>query len=113
MTSFHIDTLGKPAREFDVVVSGPTGSALPVRCYQTKTGKLQAEYTAREVGPHHVEVLQQARALNGSPFVCEAFDPDNVRAVDIPHTQGNVGEKIIFNGKFFNSINYIAFKIRF
>lgn len=49
-TSFAIDTNGKPAREFDVVVSGPGGEALPVRCYQTKSGQLQAEYTISKIG---------------------------------------------------------------
>nr|XP_022900864.1 filamin-B [Onthophagus taurus] len=97
VTSFHIDTLGRSAREFDVVVSGPTGSALPVRCYQTKTGKLQAEFTSRDVGPHQVEVLHQAKPVTGSPFLCQAYDPDCVKIIDIPTTQGNVGEKVIFN----------------
>ncbi|XP_066251151.1 filamin-A isoform X3 [Euwallacea similis] len=97
VTSFQIDTIGRSAREFDVVVSGPTGSAVPVRCYQTKAGKLQAEFTARDVGSHKVEVLHQAKPLNGSPFICQACDPDNVRIVDIPTSQGNVGEKIVFN----------------
>lgn len=49
-TSFSIDTNGRPAREFDVVVSGPGGEALPVRCYQTKGGHLQAEYTINKIG---------------------------------------------------------------
>lgn len=49
-TSFTIDTVGKPGREFDVVVSGPGGEALPVRCYQTKGGQLQAEFTITKVG---------------------------------------------------------------
>lgn len=100
VTSFHIDTFGRPAREFDVVISGPTGSALPVRCYQTKTGKLQAEFSARDVGPHKVEVLHQAKPVNGSPFTCQVFDADNVRIHDIPQTQSNVGERITFNGKY-------------
>lgn len=98
VTAFHIDTLGRSAREFDVVVSGPTGSAVPVRCYQTKTGKLQAEFTAREIGSHKIEVLHQSKPLSGSPFTCEVADPDNVRIVDIPTSQGNVGEKVVFNG---------------
>lgn len=101
VTSFHIDTFGKPAREFDVVISGPTGSALPVRCYQTKTGKLQAEFTARDVGPHKVEVLHQAKSLNGSPFICQVFDAENIRILDIPQSQSNVGERIVFNGVYF------------
>lgn len=50
-TAFSIDTNGRPAREFDVVVSGPEGEALPVRCYQTKSGHLQAEFTLNKNGP--------------------------------------------------------------
>lgn len=49
-TSFAIDTNGRPARDFDVVVSGPGGEALPVRCYQTKGGQLQAEFTINKIG---------------------------------------------------------------
>ncbi|KAI8037370.1 hypothetical protein M5D96_009504 [Drosophila gunungcola] len=49
-TSFAIDTVKRPAREFDVVVSGPGGQALPVRCYQTKNGHLQAEFTINKPG---------------------------------------------------------------
>lgn len=49
-TSFAIDTNSRPAREFDVVVSGPGGEALPVRCYQTKGGQLQAEFTINKIG---------------------------------------------------------------
>ncbi|CAG9825270.1 unnamed protein product [Phaedon cochleariae] len=97
VNSFNIETLGRSAREFDVVVSGPAGSAIPVRCYQTKTGKLQAEFTSREIGAHKVEVLHQGKHLNGSPFTCQSFDPDNVKIVDIPTSQGNVGEKVFFN----------------
>lgn len=108
VNSFHIDTLGKPASQFDVVVSSPTGSALPVRCYQTKTGKLQAEFSAREPGPHQIEVLQQAKPLAGSPYICEAFEPESVRIVDIPHTQGNVGERIMFTGKYLSKDKYYS-----
>jgi len=50
VSTFSIDTLGRPAREFDVVVSGPGGIALPVRCYQTKSGQLQAEFNVSQVG---------------------------------------------------------------
>jgi filamin len=49
-TTFSIDTTGRQAREFDVVISGPQGIALPVRCYQTKSGHLIAEYTSPKIG---------------------------------------------------------------
>lgn len=57
-TSFAIDTNGKPAREFDVVVSGPGGEALPVRCYQTKGGQLQAEFTINKIGQCLIGMLK-------------------------------------------------------
>lgn len=101
VTAFTIDTLGRLAREFDVVVSGPTGSALPVRCYQTKTGRLQAEFTALDVGPHRVEVLHQAKPLSGSPFTCQAFDAELVRISEMPREKSNVGERITFTSKHF------------
>ncbi|XP_030388027.1 filamin-B isoform X2 [Scaptodrosophila lebanonensis] len=77
-TSFAIDTVKRPAREFDVVVSGPGGQALPVRCYQTKNGTLQAEFTINKPGQCIIEVLHQSKPLPGSPFICEAFDSSKV-----------------------------------
>lgn len=101
--NFQIDTLGRSAREFDVVISGPQGNAVPVRCYQTKTGKLQAEFTPRDNGPHKIEVLHQSKPLPGSPFNSQAFDPDYVKILNIPTQQGNVKEKITFNVSTINS----------
>ncbi|XP_041632980.1 filamin-A isoform X2 [Drosophila kikkawai] len=77
-TSFAIDTVKRPAREFDVVVSGPGGQALPVRCYQTKNGHLQAEFTINKPGQCVIEVLHQSKPLPGSPFTCESFDSSKV-----------------------------------
>lgn len=50
VTSFVIETLGHPTKEFDVVITGPQGSAVPVRCYQQKDGNLLAEFTAHGAG---------------------------------------------------------------
>lgn len=100
ITAFTIDTLGRPAREFDVVVSGPTGSALPVRCYQTKTGRLQAEFSSKDVGVHRIEVFHQAKPLSGSPFTCQAFDSQLVKLSDVRKSGGNIGEKISFFGEY-------------
>ncbi|OWR45139.1 jitterbug isoform F, partial [Danaus plexippus plexippus] len=88
VASFSIDTLGRPAREFDVVVSGPGSRALPVRCYQTKSGFLQAEYSINEVGQSTIEVLHLSKPVTGSPFVCESFDPNKVIISGFP--TGNV-----------------------
>ncbi|XP_013193128.2 filamin-A [Amyelois transitella] len=88
VASFSIDTLGRPAREFDVVVSGPGSRALPVRCYQTKSGLLQAEYTITEVGQSTIEVLHLSKPVSGSPFTCESFDPNRVILSGLP--TGNI-----------------------
>ncbi|KAJ2946351.1 hypothetical protein O0L34_g12388 [Tuta absoluta] len=88
VASFGIDTLGRPAREFDVVVSGPGSRALPVRCYQTKSGMLQAEYTITEVGQSTIEVLHLSKPVSGSPFTCESFDPNKVIISGLP--TGNI-----------------------
>ncbi|KAJ6643067.1 Filamin-B, partial [Pseudolycoriella hygida] len=95
-TSFSIDTVGKPGREFDVVVSGPGGEALPVRCYQTKGGHLQAEFTITKVGQCLVEVLHQSKPLPGSPFTCESFDPSKVVLQGLPRGQLAVHNPISF-----------------
>lgn len=83
-TSFSIDTIGRPAREFDVVISGSEGEALPVRCYQTKGGHLQAEFTIQKIGQCMIEVLHQSKPVAGSPFTCEAYDPSKVLVQGVP-----------------------------
>lgn len=50
VTSFTIETLGRPGKEFDVVISGPLGNAVPVRCYQHRDGNLLAEFTTNSIG---------------------------------------------------------------
>lgn len=52
VTSFTIETLGRPGKEFDVVISGPQGNAVPVRCYQHRDGNLLAEFTTNTVGTY-------------------------------------------------------------
>ncbi|XP_054089626.1 filamin-C isoform X2 [Zeugodacus cucurbitae] len=95
-TSFAIDTVKRPAREFDVVVSGPGGQALPVRCYQTKSGHLQAEFTITKPGQSIVEVLHQSKPLPGSPFTCEAFDTSRVTVQGVPKGQLALHSPICF-----------------
>lgn len=83
-TSFALDTSGRPAREFDVVISGPGGQALPVRCYQTKGGHLQAEFSVQKPGKCKIDVLHQSKPLPGSPFICEAYDSSKVHLINVP-----------------------------
>lgn len=49
-TTFVINTMGFPTNEFDVVVTGPQGSAVPVRCYQLKNGNLLPEFMPTVTG---------------------------------------------------------------
>ena len=49
-SSFVIETLGNPSKDFDIVITGPNSSAVPVRCYQQKDGNLLAEFTAQNAG---------------------------------------------------------------
>jgi filamin len=49
-TSFVIETLGNSSKDFDVVITGPNSTAVPVRCYQQKDGNLLAEFTAQHAG---------------------------------------------------------------
>lgn len=95
-TSFAIDTNGKTAREFDVVVSGPGGQALPVRCYQTKSGQLQAEFNVQQPGKCKIDVLHQSRPLQGSPFICEAYDSSKVQLTNFPKTNLAINQPISF-----------------
>lgn len=50
VSSFTIHTAGYPHHDFDVVVTGPEGNAVPVRCYQQKDGNLLAEFNATNTG---------------------------------------------------------------
>lgn len=95
-TSFAIDTNGRAAREFDVVVSGPGGQALPVRCYQTKGGHLQAEFNVQKPGKCKIDVLHQSKPLPGSPFICEAYDSSKVQLVSIPKTNLAINTAVSF-----------------
>jgi filamin len=55
-TTFVIETLGHHSDSIDVWVTGPSGSAVPVKCYQQKDGNLLAEFNANVAGAHKIEV---------------------------------------------------------
>lgn len=63
VTSFTIETLGRPGKEFDVVISGPQGNAVPVRCYQHRDGNLLAEFTTNSVGKYNECLIKDKRYL--------------------------------------------------
>lgn len=79
VNSFIIETCGRSTQEFDIVVTAPQGSAVPVRCYQQKDGNLLAEFTPTNTGVYKIDVLQSARPVRGSPYLCQVFDASKVK----------------------------------
>ncbi|KAK8743524.1 hypothetical protein OTU49_001121 [Cherax quadricarinatus] len=77
-TSFVIETLGQPSKEFDVLITGPQDWAVPVKCYQQKDGNLLAEYTPHIPGTYKIEVMCSTKHVKGSPFQCTAYDASKV-----------------------------------
>lgn len=58
MSTFIIDSAGKSSHEFDVVITGPQNSAVPVQCYQHKNGmNLIVEFTPPKVGKLIIYIL--------------------------------------------------------
>ncbi|XP_017765388.1 PREDICTED: filamin-A isoform X1 [Eufriesea mexicana] len=96
VTSFTIETLGSPGKEFDVVISGPQGNAVPVRCYQHRDGNLLAEFTTNNVGTYKIDVLQGTKPVLGSPFFCQAFDVTKVKLQELGPMTVSVHDHIAF-----------------
>ncbi|XP_011691185.1 PREDICTED: filamin-A [Wasmannia auropunctata] len=96
VTSFTIETLGRPGKEFDVVISGPQGNAVPVRCYQHRDGNLLAEFTTNSVGTYKIDVLHGAKPVLGSPFFCQAFDAAKVKLQELGPMTISVHDHIAF-----------------
>ncbi|XP_072764908.1 filamin-C isoform X4 [Anoplolepis gracilipes] len=96
VTSFTIETLGRPGKEFDVVISGPQGNAVPVRCYQHRDGNLLAEFTTNNVGTYKIDVLHGAKPVLGSPFFCQAFDAAKVKLQELGPMTISVHDHIAF-----------------
>lgn len=94
-SSFIIET-GGDAKDFDILVSAPNGSPLPVKCYQQKDGSLLVEWSASAAGSHKVEVLYEGRPIPGSPFLCQVFDASRVILQKVRSTTFAVNEKISF-----------------
>lgn len=79
VTSFLIETGGfAAAKDFDVSITDPVGSPLPVKCDQQKDGSLVAEFVPQHVGSHKIDVLYLDAHVSGSPFVSKAFDASKV-----------------------------------
>ncbi|XP_076753150.1 filamin-type immunoglobulin domains fbug isoform X1 [Xylocopa sonorina] len=96
VTLFTIETLGRPGKEFDVVISGPQGNAVPVRCYQHRDGNLLAEFTTNTIGTYKIDVLHGTKPVLGSPFFCQAFDVSKVRLQELGPMTVSVHDHIAF-----------------
>ena len=92
--------MGRPSKEFDVIVSGPAdvippNEAIPVRCYQQKDGNLLAEFITRTSGNFKIEVLDNRRPIVGSPFQCLSFDPGRVRLLGVARDLIHMVDEVI------------------
>lgn len=96
VTSFTIETLGSSGKEFDVVISGPQGNAVPVRCYQHRDGNLLAEFTTNTVGMYKIDVLQGTKPVLGSPFFCQAFDVSKIKLQELGPMTVSIHDHIAF-----------------
>ncbi|XP_068231445.1 filamin-A isoform X3 [Palaemon carinicauda] len=94
-TSFVIETLNQPSKDFDVLITGPQDWAVTVKCYQQKDGNLLAEYTPHTPGNYKIEVLCSNSHVKGSPFQCTAYDASRV-VLDSNKTVTAVGEPCMF-----------------
>nr|XP_045601850.1 filamin-A-like isoform X1 [Procambarus clarkii] len=94
-TSFVIETLGQPSKEFDVLITGPQDWAVPVKCYQQKDGNLLAEYTPHIPGTYKIDVMCSTKHVKGSPFQCTAYDASKV-VLDHSKLVTAVGEPCLF-----------------
>nr|CAD7428833.1 unnamed protein product [Timema monikensis] len=96
VTTFVIETQGHPAKEFDVLITGPQGGAVPVKCYQQKDGNLLADCKVVGTGTYKIDVTHGARAVRGSPYYCQVFDSSKVRLDDVGPRSVTVNENIAF-----------------
>ncbi|XP_072156699.1 filamin-B isoform X2 [Bemisia tabaci] len=96
VSNFTIETAGRPSVEFDVVITGPQGAAVPVRCYQQKDGNLLAEFTATNTGVYKIDVLQGSRPVRGSPYLCQVYDASKVKVEKDTDNNVSVNDTISF-----------------
>jgi len=96
ITSFVIETTGQPADGFDVIITGPGSTAVPVRCYQQKDGNLLAEFTPSLVGSYKIDVLHNSRGIRGSPYICQVYDISRVRTENLTSSIVTVNDTISF-----------------
>lgn len=106
-TVFYIETDGIPANEFDIVVTDPNRSPLPVKCYQQKNGSLLVEWIPKKIGPHKIEVFHSEKPVIGSPFNCQVFNASKVKIEPIDLTNFVINKKINLYCKYtFVSISF-------
>ncbi|XP_013775194.1 LOW QUALITY PROTEIN: filamin-A-like [Limulus polyphemus] len=95
--TFLIETGGfGAAKDFDILISTPAGSPVPVKCYQQRDGSLLAEWTPEHYGSHKIDILYMGKPINGSPYTCQVFDSSKVVIQKIKNTTFSVNKKISF-----------------
>ncbi|KAG9511032.1 Filamin-A [Fragariocoptes setiger] len=96
--AFVIETGGyAQAKDFDVIISDPAGSPIPVQCYDQQNGSLQAEWTPLRVGIHQISVLYNGNHVTGSPFTSQVFDVSSIMIQNVKSFVYPINEKITFN----------------
>src|SRR5699024_6075086 len=91
---FFIETDKMSSNEFDIIVSEPNRSPLPVKCYQQKNRCLLVEWIPKKIGSHKIEVYHGDKPVIGSPFTCEVFDASKVKIEPIESSNFVINKKI-------------------
>lgn len=105
---FFIESEELSANDFDIIVTEPNRSPLPVKCYQQKNGCLLVEWIPKKIGSHTIEVFHGDKPVIGSPFTCEIFDASKVKIEPIESTNFVINKKInlLCKHSVFNLKNY-------
>lgn len=65
------------------VYTAPNGSHIQVRQTKQKDGDYKIEWTPTIPGRYQIDVVQNGRAIMGSPFYSEVYDPSRVVIDDV------------------------------
>ena len=85
-TTFQVFTgaLGSSSNQVKAQVSGPKGEHVPVKLILQPNGDFVGEFTPTTIGQHRIEILYAGQAVNGSPFMANAYDPHACEIKNMP-----------------------------
>ncbi|KAH9416793.1 hypothetical protein DERP_011908 [Dermatophagoides pteronyssinus] len=70
---FFIESEDLSANDFDIIVTDPNRSPLPVKCYQQKNGCLLVEWLPKKIGSHKIEVFHGDKSVKIVPIESSSF----------------------------------------